>query len=72
VVLNDCYSFERELIALRVTRFQTPLIYRDGHQDLQVEFDRRVETGAVVAARPKVQDASIDLDGLQPEMQLQE
>jgi hypothetical protein len=72
VVLNDCCSFERELTALRVTRFQTPLIYRDERQDLQVVLDRPVETGAVVVALLKAQDASIDQDGLQLEMQSQE
>jgi hypothetical protein len=72
VVLNDCCSFERELIALRVTRFQTPLIYRGGRQDLQVVLDRPVETAVVVAALLKAQDASIDQDGLQLEIQPQE
>jgi hypothetical protein len=72
VVLNDCCSFERELIALRVTRFPTPLIYRGGRQDQQVVLDRPVETAAVVAALLKAQDSSIDPDGLQLEMQLQE
>jgi hypothetical protein len=57
---------------LRVTRFQTPLIYRDGRQDLQVVLDRPVETAAAAAALPKAQDASIDQDGLQLEMQPQE
>jgi hypothetical protein len=70
VVLNDC-SFERELIALRVTRFQTPLIYRGGRQDQPVVLDRPDETAAVGGALLKAQVASIDQDGLQLEMQPQ-
>ena len=71
MALTDCCLFETESIALLVTHFQTPLTYRDGHQDQRVVLDSPVEIAAV-AELLKTQDASIDQDGLQRVMQPQE